>query len=540
MERTPSRTRQPDPLRRTLVFGIPAAIVIGSVGKLVVNALREEEPEGPEEPVEKTRIKEMTPEEKKIAYALLQQKHSTLRGNPYHLFELEDEDAYRFLEACSLEDLRSFGILRGTEQPFQYLDSKNLWDRAVRMNPDRKPYSNRVLKTPKEKLSLESLQNGAERSITKFQGGILKETGLGNGFSSYVSPELITAIVIQEISPGELPGKIKIKPKARLELFRMMCEADWQPQKMPALYDTAISFGLGQMTLPTHKGLQMAYADETDDVIEHNFQEHTSSQQQLLNMLLLTYANLDAFSHIAKKCPAFMRAFEAANEERKARFLATVIAAYHNYGNRSTLRRRFLHALQQNFGNLEDYRVSLIQYIRPLTVAYHHARNSGALYSFVSHRAESVAAEDAREDPEVAAPTEAVEEDIIEDTLLVRVKPHAETRQRLSYYTFTAPDADLRILITYILAPGYTLDDVKKFHGIRRYAPGDIMHIPVTYLPQEMRDRRFARIPTQGKPPMELMEQYMEGGTSAKNRSFAILFGTTNEELRFPTILLKE
>lgn len=537
MERPPPRTQTPDPLRRTLIIGIPAALIIGSVGRLVVDAFREEKEEG--RPPKPPKI-ELTPDQKKQAWTHLQQKYPELLKNPYHLFELEDEEAYRFLEACSLQNLQTFGILHGTEQPFDYMDLETVWKRAVRLNPSREPYRKKIAAARNEKLSLESLGNSVEKGIERFSKEILKKADLGNGFSKYLAPEVMLAIFVQKIAPGEMPAKLKIKPKARLELFRMMCEAGWQPQKMPAIYDTAISFGLGQMTLPTHEGLQRAHGAETNGLIEHNFQKHTSSEQQIFTSLLLAYDNLDAFYNLAKKYPTFLHAFETATDEQKKRFLTTVLATYHNYGNRSSLRRRIRQTLESKLAeSLEEYRIEFLAHIRVLS-AYRHAKNSGALYSFVAHRAESIAPEDARDDIEIPKPPEEVEQDMIEDTLLVCVKPHAETRERMAYYTFTVPNVDLRILMTWILEAGYTLDYVKRFQGVQRYAPGDIIHIPTTYLPEDVRDRRFARIPTQGRPPMELMEQYMEGGTSDRNRSLAILYGTTHKELRFSARLLKD
>lgn len=546
MDRPPeakTRRASPDPMRRTLIIGIPAAIVAGTVGRLVFDALREAK--APEETLKeeqtKQPVKKMTLEQKQNTYLLLQQKYPQLLANPYYLFELEDEDAYRFLETCSLQDMQNFGILRGTEQPFDYMDLETVWKRAVRLNPAREPYRKRFASAREEKFSFKSLFNSVKKCIERFSKEILKKADLGNGFSKYITPEIMLAIFVQEIAPGEMPVRLKIKPKARLELFRMMCEAGWQPQKMPAIYDTAISFGLGQMTLPTHEGLQRMHGAETNGLIEHDFQKHTSAEQQILTSLLLTYDNLDAFYNLAKKYPSFFRAFESASDEQKKRFLATVLAAYHNYGNRSSLRRRIRLTVEHYYEDLENYRTGFLVNIRSLS-AYRHARNSGALYSFIAHRAETVAPELAREDrelPRLPKLLEVVEQDIIEDTLLVRVKPHAETGERQSYYTFTVPDADLKIIMSYILTEGATLEDVKRFQDTQQYAAGDIIYLPLAYMPDDMKDRRFARIPTQGKPPIELMEQYMEGGGSARNRCLAILYGTTHEELRFPARLLK-
>jgi hypothetical protein len=540
MEKHEGSKKSVDPTRRTLIIGIPAAIIAGSVGRLVVDALREEE--APEEEPQKPPIKKLTPEQRKNTYSLLQQKYPELLKNPYHLLELEDEDAYRFLETCSLQDLQNFGILRGTEQPFDYMNLETVWKRAVRLNPAREPYRKKFASAREEKLTLESLADKLKKGIARFSQEILKKADLGNGFSKFITPEVMLAIFVQEIAPGEMPAKLKIKPKARLELFRMMCEAGWQPQKMPAIYDTAISFGLGQMTLPTHEGLQRAHGAETNGFIEPDFLKHTSSEQQILNSLLLSYDNLDAFHNLAKKYPNFLRVFEAAKDEQKKRFLTTVLAAFHNYGNRSSLRRRIRSTLESREADLETYRTEFLKNIRSLT-AFRHAHNSGALYSFVAHRAEALAPELAREDVKIPKPPEAApeaaEQDIMEDTLLVRVKPHGKTGKRMAYYTFTAPDADLRIIFSYILQ-GAKLEDVMRFQEVSQYKPGDIVFLPLEYLPEDTKDRRFARIPTRGKPPLELMEQYMEGGGSDRNRCLAILYGTTREELRFPARLLKD
>lgn len=501
----------------------------------------EERPQGPRPPI--LQCENTT---RKAQFEALKETFPQIAENPHLLFAIEDERVYGFLECSSLDDLKQLGILKNSDQPLRYMDMKKNWERAVNRNKDRIPYRDRLMRAKNEKVSYGYIEQLAAEGIQKFSS-ILGEAGLANDFAPLVTPEMILAICVQEVAPGELPGKIKIMPKARLELMRMMCEAGWQPQKMPALYDPVISFGLGQMTLPTHEGLQRGYGTETRECcIEKSFIHHTTSEQQVLNVLLLTYSNLESFSNLARKCPNFLSAFEGAPDEKKRRFLTTIIAAYHNYGNRKSLRRRLLATLQENFSTLEEYRMAFIASIRGLTIAYSHAKNSGTLYSFVLHRADRPAPEDTKQDKEPSEPPpelgegEREEEDIIDDTLLVQRKRLGLGREGLAYYTFTVPNIELHALLHEILAPGFSLADIKKFQQVSFYRPGDIIHIPLPYLKPALRDRHFSRIPIQGRNVLDLMERYMEGGKTATNWHLALLYGTNDRELRFPAGLMKE
>lgn len=505
----------------------------------------EEQPQEEAPGQEKRRVVECTNTTRAKEFEALKIIFPELVQNPYLIFAIEDDRIYAFLECCNLNDLYDLHILKKGCSLDEYMDTKKMWDRAVTKNKKRDPYRTHVLRARDEKVSYEYLEGLAVNGIQKFSS-LLKDADMNNHFAPLVTPQMMVAICVQEVSPAEMPGNIKIKSKARLELMRMMCEAGWQPQKMPALFDRAISFGLGQMTLPTHDALQRGYGDETRECcIEGNFLDHTTCEQQVLNMLLLTYVNLEAFSYIAQKCPNFLKTFEEASAERKGRFLTTIIAAYHNYGNRKPLRRRLKEILEKNLDSLEIYRTEFIQSIQGLEIAYKHARNSGTLYSFVLHRANHPAAEDTQEDKEIPVSrpipeTEAQEEDIIDDTLLVRRYRTRRGHPSLPYYTFTVPSVDMKSLMHEVLAHGSTIEDIKRFQHVHRYAPGDIIHIPIDYVKLELKDRHFTRIPIKGRNTLALMDQYMVGGRSAANWHMALLYGTNETELRFPARLMKD
>ncbi|MFA6520820.1 MAG: hypothetical protein WCT53_00315 [Candidatus Gracilibacteria bacterium] len=490
-------------------------------------------------------------------FADLKKDFPQLEKEPRLILNIEDERVYHFLECSSLESLKTLGILN-PEKELPYLNISKMWEQAVRRNSNRQPYSDKMQAAPNENLSIEGLAGSVKSGMNQFQEGALTEAGLDNGYSKYLTPELLIGIFIQEVTPMAVAdGKIKIKPKARLELFRMMIGAGWQPQKMPALYDSAISFGLGQMTLPTHKGLQKAYSGETDGIINHELIDHTSSQQQINNVLLLSYANMDAFSFIAKKYPHFQEIFEKAEGEDKMRFLTTVLAAYHNYGDRRSLRKRIKQTLGQDINNLEQYRTTFIENIKKLRIAYNHSRNSGTLYSFLMHRgcASPIAGQNAKEDgEEVAIPeTEEVakaevdEEErqdskITEDTLLILKKQSkAKGHKQTTYYRFTVPPVKLKEFMSYILKPPYTAQDVKRFNGVKIYRPGDTIDIPVKFLPADMSDRKFVKIQvSEGQDAWGIAKEHMEGGISTRNRALVVLYGSTEAEVRFPARLLKD
>jgi hypothetical protein len=489
-------------------------------------------------------------------YQKLQKRFLKIKNDPYAIFAVEDPKVYKFLEQCSLKDLQDLCIIKTDDALIKYMDVEGAWVTAGKRKSDSDYWENlraKVMAAPDVKVTPALIQSSAVAGM----GGLiplLKEMGIENSFSKHITPDMMLAIGIQEVAPATIGSDVKIGSKARLELFRMMCEAGWQPQKMPAMWDSAISFGIGQMTLYTHKLLQKGYGDDTRDFLEGDFREHTNVQQQINDTLLLSYVNLEAFSDIAQKYPKFKKVFEKATDEHKKRFLTTIVAAYHNYGNRKALRRGIKKTLASKFSKLEDYRTSFISNIKRLPIAYKHSRNSGILYSFVRHMRNShVPKEDKlgyadspdfsqfKEDtPQLlqTASEQADEEEdkkIIMDTLLVRSKKSCK------YYTFTAPKVKLHGFLVDFLQPPYTFDDIKAFNGVKFYKIGDILDIPIKFLHPIFRDRRIVRIGLNGGDIREAMDEYMVDGASPKNRSIIMLYGCTrSDEIVFPAKLLKE
>ena len=483
-------------------------------------------------------------------YQKLQKRFLKIKNDPYAIFAVEDPKVYKFLEQCSLKDLQDLCIIKTDDALIKYMDVEGAWVAVKKKKSDPDYWESlrvKVMAAPDVKVTPALIQVSSVAGMGRLIP-LLKEMGIENSFSKHVTSDMMLAIGIQEVMPTTIGSGVEIGSKARLELFRMMCEAGWQPQKMPAMHDIAISFGIGQMTLYTHKLLQKGYGDDTKDFLEGDFTKHTSVQQQMNDTLLLGYANLEAFSDIAQKYPKFKKVFEKAADEQKKRFLTTVIAAYHNYGNRKALRRGVKKTLANNFSKLEDYRTSFISKIKGLPIAYKHSRNSGILYSFVRHMKNShVPKEDVVVDAEpvdvvrdagqIASEQADEEEDkkVIMDTLLVR------TKNKQKYYTFTAPKVKLYGFLPEILQPPYTFDDIKIFNGVKTYKIGDILDIPIKFLPPMSQDRRIVRIKLNGGDIRGAMDKYMIGGASPKNRSIILLYGCTHpDEIVFPAKLLKE
>lgn len=481
-------------------------------------------------------------------YQGLQKRFPKIKSNPYLVFSIEDKRVYKFLEQCSLKDLQNLCIIKPDDALIKYMDVKSAWASAKKADPVLwESFRKEMMAAKDVKTSPSSIQAAAVTGIRKLTP-LLKEMGIENGFAKHITSDMMFAICIQEVAPATIGDGVKIGSKARLELFRMMCEAGWQPQKMPAMWDRAISFGIAQMTLYTHGLLQKGYGEDTKDFLEGDLKEHTTVSQQMNNMLLLSYVNLEAFSDIAQKYPKFKKVFEKASDEHKKRFLTTVVAAYHNYGNRKALRRGIKKTLSGKFLNLESYRTSLISNIKGLPIAYKHSRNSGVLYSFARHMKNShVPKEDIVEDaepvevsqeaPQTASEQADEEEDkkIIMDTLLVRIKNGQK------YYTFTAPNVKLYGFLKSILQPPYTLDDIKTFNGVKEYKIGDILDVPIKFFPPMFHDRWIVRVKLNGSDVKEAMDRYMIGGACSDNRSIMLLYGCTRPyELVFPVKLLKE
>lgn len=493
----------------------------------------------------------------------LQEVFPDIIENPYALFALEDARAHAFLARCSLEDLKTCGILDGKEQPFTYMNYEKVWDAATarklkawgKNGTDRETKWNEirtnVFNATAEKLSLTSLHETIKTEMRKLDE-MKGKANLDNIYTRALSSEAMLAIFIQEIGAGELANKKRIRsPRARLEVFRMMLESGWQPQRLPAIFDTAISFGLGQMTLPTHNGLQRSYGDETSGTIEKDLAHHTNVAQQVLDSYLLALVNNTSFSYVAKKHPNFVKVFKEATDEERAHFMTMITAAYHNFGDSSPLRKAFHKTLKDDSTSLDGYAQKLIPNIKHLPIAHVHARNSYSLYRVVKSRLDgkiqdaSVAAELTEVDPEVQAQeaerraAEEAASNMRQTTLLARVKSHASTGEKMAYYTFTVPAVNLSVFLQDIVTSG-TLQDIKAFNGVQIYQAGEIINIPITYLSEDLRERKIAIIASKGKSIDDMLKEYCTNGDCERNKHIAQLFGSTESELRIPIQILKE
>ncbi len=333
------------------------------------------------------------------AWSALKIRHPELAKDELKIFSIKSPGTDGFLEKCTLDDLITCGILKKKEQ-LRALAIDKLWDEAEKRkfeawaenNKDGKDAAGEERNQKKWKTIREGVKNAKNQDydLEDFYQTIVgqiaqmepikKEAKLKNIFSDHLTPEVLLAICVQEIAPPNIDVTHPIQnQKARLELYRMMLETGWHPEKIPSVYDSRISYGLVQMTRVTHEGLQGIFGEQTTGTIEPDFAGHTSMEQQLLNGQLLALSSLRAFKKMADEQPKFIKVFEKANDEEKAEFVAVIVAAYHNYGSGIALRTAIQKSIQGKRRTLAQYTNGIIANMASLPAAQTYARNSRLL-----------------------------------------------------------------------------------------------------------------------------------------------------------------
>jgi hypothetical protein len=341
----------------------------------------------------------------------LKEKYPQLEQQTYAVLGLDDPDAYYFLENCSLQTLKELGIV-SPRGHFTYLNVPRNWQIAIKNNPKMKQYRDALFGVPDEDLNLERLFHEVRLGIEDVRKHLLREErAFGSEFSVALDPKVMMAIFINEIAPDHIgrkghklngfPEQVKFTQKARIEIYRMMIEAGWQPQKMPAQnvvdnVNKTKSFGIDQFTKRTSDGLfQKAYkrpewnkkgGSYIDGLIPREFEEQVSLQDQVKRSLLLTYANLRIFdntvdSYKPKWRKPFLKAAMKATAEQKMRFSIAIVAAMHNKGARASLVRKAIKKMMTGkYKDLDGARELFLGYMNRAARTALYTKRTAKLY----------------------------------------------------------------------------------------------------------------------------------------------------------------
>lgn len=352
-------------------------------------------------------------------FAALKEKYPEFKEKPYLVLCREgDPEIDRFLEDCSLSVLKDLRILYVNKSSFPRLDIAGRWEAYAAKAAEREEYRVPVLEAPCQEISFGSIYSGIVAGVEKMAPVVDSSDKLGSIFDEYLDPKALMAVYINEIAPPDIEGN-RYSRKARVEMYRMFLEAGFQVQKVPAIYDKdGVSFGLDQETLETHNGLMEKHGKEVAGLINSEFSEQVNAPQQILRSLLLAYENLTMFEDfiltkikkeektvadlekriskaekggeklgIARDSMYFRDFYEmfrvSATPDEKRRFVATMIAAFHNNGNGEAVKSAITKVVEARPGTLTEARDKFLGLIGGSSAGGFYTRKTNALYESI-------------------------------------------------------------------------------------------------------------------------------------------------------------
>jgi len=356
------------------------------------------------------------PEMMKELFVRLQEKYPRLKlkGERYAVLGMDDPDVDYFLENCSLQTLKDLAIVTPRKH-FTYLNVPWNWQLAIKNNPKMEKYRDALFNEPDVDLNLEELYHKIRSGMKEINDHLFHENQwFGSEFSGDLDPRVLMAIFINEIAPDHVgvegkttphhfPSKVKFTQKARIEVYRMMIEAGWQPQKMPAQNvmdngNKVESYGIDQFTKPTAKGLNKLYkrkpwdkkkGNYLDGLLPENFEEQVTLENQVTRSLLLTYDNLGmldesigSYRTVWKR--RFLQTYGKATPEQKSRFVIAVVAAMHNKGGRSSLVRNATEAMMTGkYTDLDGARALFLGRMNRGAKARRYTKRTAKIYDLI-------------------------------------------------------------------------------------------------------------------------------------------------------------
>lgn len=394
-----TRISRRDFLIKAAKIGAGAGVVAGGIA-LGVNAIRKKEvstePEPAAEPNRPAPIKNS--EHKEAAkpalaehWQILQNKYPQLKKQPENIFVEANDDYYEFLGRCqTIGELQSLGLFTDiTEKQLRlYINNQAVWEGLTERKNDGlawKKLGKKVLSAPPENLSWPQLIPKISGSIAECQTAVGEQGLPTNKFSSLLDADVLLAIFIQEIAPAKISVNrrvVTLGHRQRIEIFRILINEGWQITHTPAR-DVQLSYGLPQTIAQTHDALFGLY--KKTGLLEKDFSAQHTLAAQTKEAFLLAYDNLRAFNKIAQEKKHFAAVWAQTPSGPQKRFLTTVLAAFHNYGNRTKLRNLLDAALSTPCKSLEDWRRHLLRMMGRVPdvarIAAPHAHNSSVLFA---------------------------------------------------------------------------------------------------------------------------------------------------------------
>lgn len=333
-----------------------------------------------------------------------------LKVMPYAIFGIENPKVYYFLENSSLGTLLKLGIVN--KAMFKYADVSENWCIASARNYKMIPYHEAVKAEPDVELNPERLYHMIEDEIQFLRPEVLINPKLKSSFALDLTPRILMAVFINENSAGVFGGGKKIKSKdgkteydpevhvhskGKMEFYRMLLEAGWQPQKMPASNRSdykkgTVSFGIDQFTEDTMNGLRKKQGPRLDFALGPNFASQTSLESQIDRSLILAYDNLVQFEAMLNAkgktnksgLRKFNRIYGTASDADRSGFVMAIVAAMHNNGDKGTVNAVISAVLNSQYAALPEAKLVFLETVRKGMKGAGYTKRALKMYDVVS------------------------------------------------------------------------------------------------------------------------------------------------------------
>ncbi|EKD92602.1 MAG: hypothetical protein ACD_28C00389G0001, partial [uncultured bacterium] len=255
-----------------------------------------------------------------------------------------DKVERHFWAYASYDDLLDSGTIGAHDDLIrlnEMVPSELMWPRKLKLldgNPDKvkvmkKTLENLMNATSPETLDFETFKLTTQDVLEEVQDllpqliGPNKKPLLENPFMKAADTELVMSIPILEVISPEYPAPL------RVNVFRSLMDAGFQPQAIPSLHDREAIYGLGQTMLSTYKNLWNFHELEMKSLsLPKEFEKCTGIEDQLKVVMLSNALMLEEIYH-RNIVPEefFNRAAPIAQKE----FVRVVSVSMHNAGSKA-------------------------------------------------------------------------------------------------------------------------------------------------------------------------------------------------------------
>jgi len=290
----------------------------------------------------------------------IQARFKIVKKQPYALLGIKDPQVDGFLENSSLGTLMDFLGIKPSVH-LSNLDVDANWGKAIANNPVMRKYRDALYSVPDEQLSFADMHHEIKSKIGEIAKIVPGDPELEGRFAIDFDPKILMAVFVNEHAPhymgrpdekyfmdktGQIDEQVFFTQKARIEFYRMMLEAGWQPQKAPAQnvvdnQNKVESFGVDQCIKPTAEGITRNHGSHLEGILPAKFEDQVTLEDQVARSLVLAYENLHSLetrieSYKDKWKDKFRSVYEKASAADKHRFVMALVAAMHNNGGRGS------------------------------------------------------------------------------------------------------------------------------------------------------------------------------------------------------------